>query len=385
MLLLEHDAKTLLAEHGIPVPEGLLVKNSAPVPKPAFAPPWMVKAQVPVGGRGKAGAIKKVDEYTGLASTIAHIMDLRVRSFEIGECLIERAVASAEEHYVSLSIDPNRCGVTIILSPNGGIDIEAQSKDKLAVGFAPLSLDALHEEIKRLATTLPASTRETIRDAAEKLAVVFMSSDLALLEINPLFSLADGTWIAGDAKIIFDENALTRQPFMEGLLAGRSNAYPADAFKRTYGFDFIVLDPAGEIGLITTGAGLTMKVIDELIAEGVKPFNFCDIRSGMMRGDPARLKLVLSHISQGPQVKAILVNLFAGITNLGEFAQLLIDAVGAADGPHVPIVTRLIGNAAEDAARILHSSDLPFLVENDLDAAIAKVADLAHGSEDSNA
>ncbi|MDH5748415.1 MAG: hypothetical protein OEY85_03800 [Rhodospirillales bacterium] len=385
MLLLEHDAKTLLAEHGIPVPDGFIVKKGAPVPEPSCPPPWMVKAQVPVGGRGKSGAIKKVVALSGLSTTVAHVLELRVRSFKVDECLIEQAIADAEEYYVSLSIDPNRCGVAVILSSEGGVDIEAQPKDKLAVGFAPLSLESLQEEIRRLAVTLPASTRETIGDAAEKLARVFMSSDLALLEINPLLSLPDGTWIAGDAKIIFDENALSRQPFMENLLAARDTAYPADSFKHTHGFDFIVLDPAGEVGLITTGAGLTMKVIDELNAENVTPFNFCDIRSGMMRGDPARLKLVLSQISEGPQVKAILVNIFAGITNLGEFAQLLIEAVRTADGPRVPFVTRLIGNAAEDAARILHESDLPFLVENDLDAAIAKVVDLAHGSEADNA
>ena len=384
MLLLEHDAKCLLASHSIPVPDGVLVGKNAPTPTPSVALPWMVKAQVPVGGRGKAGAIKKVTVAADLSPSLNEVMGLRVRGQDVNECLVEQAITAAHEHYVSFSIDPTGAGVTIILSSEGGVEIEDLPPEKLAVGHVALSQGALKTEITRLAATLQTDIRETIKDAAEKLAEVFLSSDLTLLEINPLLSQADGSWVAADAKIIFDESALSRQPFMENRLTTRKDAYPADAFKRAEGFDFIILDPLGEVGLITTGAGLTMQVVDELAAENITAYNFCDIRSGMMRGDPTRLIRVLSDFAEESRIKAILVNIFAGITNLGEFANLLIEAAQTAKGLSVPIVTRLVGNGANKAADILNASDLPFLVENDLDAAIAKVAALSRGSGGSN-
>lgn len=385
VLLLEYDAKTLLASHAIPVPKGVVVGKGKACGTPPFPAPWIIKGQVPVGGRGKAGAVKKALDIPELTRNFDEIMGLKVHGHVVEECLVEQAVPSVGEHYISFSLDPETAGVAIVLSSEGGMDVEDLPSENLAIGRSPLSEAEIKAEITRLTESLPFQHRKTIRDAALALATVFLSSDLTLLEINPLMSCADGTWIAADAKIIFDESALDRQPFMEKLLSNRQQAYASDAFKRTEGFDFIVLDSDGEIGLITTGAGLTMQVVDELADQNVTAHNFCDIRSGMMRGDPARLIRVLSHFATESRIKAILVNIFAGITNLGEFSQLLIKAVETADGPNVPIVARLIGNAADEAAIILNESTLPFVVESDLDAAIVKVAALAKGEGAANA
>jgi len=148
----------------------------------------------------------------------------------------------------------------------------------------------------------------------------------------------------------------------------------ADACRKlTEGFDYVELDPEGEIGLVTTGAGLSMMLIDELTARGAKPLNFCDIRTGQMRGSPARLIRVLEWITARPSLKAVLVNIFAGITDLGEFAGLLAAAVTASPGLHVPVVARLVGRNAADAKRILAAALPDMLVTEDLAEALARI------------
>lgn len=377
MLLLEHDGKALLARHGIPIPAGTLVAgwlDETAVPQPG---PWMVKAQAPVGGRGKAGAIRRVGDPDSLKAAVAKITGMSLRGFQVQECLVEQAIESSAEYYVSLSVEPSRAAVAIVLSDHGGVDIEDQPIAALAVGYAPFDEAAVTEEIGRLAAGLESPACDILRAAAKRLAPIFLAGDLLLLEVNPLLARADGSWVAADAKVIFDENALSRQAFMEARLSARAGAYPADRFKREQGFDFMLLDRSGRVGLVTTGAGLTMQVVDELAAQGVSAYNFCDIRSGMMRGDPARLILALSRIAEGPGVRAVLVNIFAGITNLGEFASLLVTAAREAAMPGTTFVVRLIGNAAAEGEAVLRDSGLPFVIEPDLDAAVAKVAELA--------
>jgi succinyl-CoA synthetase beta subunit len=143
--------------------------------------------------------------------------------------------------------------------------------------------------------------------------------------------------------------------------------------KITEGFDYVELDPNGEIGLVTTGAGLSMMLIDELTARGAKPLNFCDIRTGQMRGSPARLIRVLQWITSGPSLKVVLVNIFAGITDLGEFAALLAAAIEASPLLHVPVVGRLVGRNAAEAKRILGEAQPAMLVTEDLEEALARI------------
>jgi succinyl-CoA synthetase beta subunit len=200
---------------------------------------------------------------------------------------------------------------------------------------------------------------------------VFMDAELSLLEINPLFVRRDRSWIAGDAKVVTDDNALFRQPRLRALLASRAAAYPEAQRKQEHGCDYVVVDPDGEIGLLTTGAGLSMMLIDELRTTGLKPYNFLDVRTGGLRGDATRLVDVLTWIAAGRRVRVLLVNIFAGITDLGEFAQLLTEAFARTPQFKVPVVARLVGTRLEAAREFLAARNIT--VVTDLGAALGHV------------
>lgn len=374
MLLLEHDAKTLLEAEGVAVPDGVLAARGGALPAPGY--PCMVKAQVATGGRGRAGGIRRVERPEDLAAAVAAVTSAPLRGLPVTEVRIERCIDGATERYASLSLDPESAGVAVVLAETGGVDVEDQPAARLAIGRAALDPAAIDAEIARLAARLPAPAGPVLAAAARRLAAVFLARELTLLEINPLFARPDGSWIAGDARIAFDDGAFPRQPALRALLARRADAYPVEAFKQAEGFDFVTLDPAGAVGLVTTGAGLSLQIVDELAERGVSARNFCDIRSGMMRGDPSRLVAALGRLAEGGPPAAVLVNIFAGITHLGEFARLLVDAIGRTGAP-APVVARLVGNGAEEAAAILADVPFPCVLEPDLDRALDRVAALA--------
>ncbi len=369
MLLLEHDAKTLLEGAGIPVPPGCLLAPGLEAPLPDG--PFVVKAQVPTGGRGKAGGIRLADSPEEARAAVAALLGMSVKGHAIRACRVERRV-SGREAYLSLSIDPAAGGIRLLFAPEGGVEVETRGLVRDAL--APPDAEATAREFARL---FPLTDRVTDRaaliDAAARLSAAFFRLEATLLEINPLFLLDSGGWVAGDAKLIVDDNAIHRQPVIAALLRARRDAYPAIVRKLESGFDYIEIDPEGEIGMVTTGAGLSMMLVDELTARGLRPFNFCDIRTGQMRDDPKRLIEVLGWIGAGPHIRAILVNIFAGITHLGEFALLFVQAMAAVD-VRAPVVMRIIGNGFDEARDIIAASGLPVLIEPDLDRAIAAVA-----------
>jgi succinyl-CoA synthetase beta subunit len=198
----------------------------------------------------------------------------------------------------------------------------------------------------------------------------FIAFDATLLEVNPLFVLADGSWVAGDMKLGVDENAFERQPEMEAVVRSRPDAYPEANFKLVHEFDYVRIDPKGQIGLLTTGAGLSMMLIDEMLQAGRRPYNFCDVRTGLLRGSPRRLIDVLQEFTRGPEICVVFVNIFAGITDLGEFADLLLQALDATPQIKVPVVARLIGNNFEAAKTKLEASGRAVTLEMDLDKAL---------------
>ena len=214
--------------------------------------------------------------------------------------------------------------------------------------------------------------RDQLAALGRKLARLLIERELMLAEINPLFVSATGC-VAGDAKVVVDLNAVERQPRIAALIAARPAIYADANRKLREGFDYVELDPAGEIGLVTTGAGLSMMLIDELTARGAKPLNFCDIRTGQMRGSPERLMRVLAWITARPSLRAVLVNIFAGITDLAEFAALLATAIERTPELRVPVVARLVGRGAEEAKRILAERQPGMLVTEDLEEALAQV------------
>jgi succinyl-CoA synthetase beta subunit len=371
MMLLEHDAKELLAESGIPVPAGFLVV-SADGALPALPDgPLMVKAQVPVGGRGKAGGIRPADSAADLRQALGAILGMTIKGQAVRACRVEQSVRGTE-CYFSLSLDAARGRLNVLLSGEGGVDIEAHAgTGALLAADAAFTPDAAREAVGKLAGGIAAPLRATLVSAAEQLIGQFFACEATLLEVNPLFIRPDGSWMAGDMKLAVDDNALIRQPRLAALVHRRADAYPEMALKLAHGFDFITVDPHGEIGLVTTGAGLSMQLVDEFAARGHSAFNFCDIRTGQMRGDPARLIQVLTWIAAGPSVRSVLINFFAGITHLGEIAELLVAALEAVPQLRVPITARLIGNGYDEAVAVFAAAASPLRVEPDLDRAIA--------------
>lgn len=378
--LLEHDAKVLAAVHGVPVPKGVLAESIDRVVAAALPPgPWMVKAQVPLGGRGKAGLIQPASTIEEVKAQIRAMSGASLRGQRVRGCRIESQVRDVTEAYLAMLIDPAAAAVRVLAAARGGIDIEAMHANDNAVRSvlcAP-TLTAIAEAGDVLASAMPGPIATAMRSATWKLARLFLECEATLAEINPLFVRPDGSWLAGDLKLALDESAFPRLDAIRPLIEARKAAYPDVALKLATGFDYVEVDPHGTIGLLTTGAGLSMKLIDELRVKGARPFNFADVRSGQLRGDPSRLIQVLSWISRGPEVKVVLVNIFAGITHLGEFAQLLVQALEAVPGLKVPIVARLIGNGIAEARATLAREAERVMVEEDLAKAIDIVSSYA--------
>jgi len=371
MYFLEHDAKELLAAHGIPVPDGRLVSRDETIDRRALPPgPWVVKGQITAGGRGKAGIIKRAETLRDLTDHLSAILGATVKGRTVEAVRVEQQVKAAREIYVGFLLDAGRGGVRAILSASGGMEIEQVPHDQIHTELASPDFETLSACVDRLAAKLPPEVSSAARDAGHKLARAFFELEALMVEINPLFVLEGGRWVAGDARIVTDDNALPRQKKLEDLVRTRAAAYPDVARKHEHGFDYVEVDADGEIGLLTTGAGLSMMLIDELRAVGLKPFNFLDIRTGGLRGETKRLTQVLQWIGHGKKVKVLLVNIFAGITDLGEFSQLLVKALSAAH-LKTPVVARLVGNGLPVAREVLAAAGISLHI--DLDDALAAV------------
>jgi succinyl-CoA synthetase beta subunit len=371
VFLLEHHGKELVALHGIAVPAGIFVPPGGdPFAGGLPGGPVMVKVQVATGGRGKAGAVQSAASLDEVARIMATLNGTDVKGKPIHGFRIERRIAFQHEAYVSLSVDAETARVRLMVATGGGVDVEARATQADGVRSVLAGPENLADAAAELCTALPPPFREALNDAASRLADIFLRYEATLLEVNPLFILPDGTWVAGDIKLVVDDNAIVRQPAIRALLEQHPDIYPESARKLAHGFDYVEVDAQGEIGLITTGAGLSMQLIDELVSQGRRPLNFCDIRSGQFRGDPARLIAVMRWIAARPRVGVVLVNIFAGITDLAEFARLLVQATTQVPELRVPIIARLIGRNLDDAMQILRASGLVVTVEPDLDRAI---------------
>lgn len=377
MLLLEADGKRLLREAGIPVPEGVVFRDAA---DPGGLPgegPWIAKAQVPVGGRGKAGGVRRVDGVQALGPVLADMLGATIKGCAVREVLVE-AVSGGDEHYLAILVDAEAGALRLLYSSHGGMEVESQGfggGHGISIPFAP-EHEALDEAVAAMLAAVPPAGRDSLRSVATRLGRLVLERQLLLAEINPLFAVDAGPWVAGDAKVVIDMNAVPAQPALRDLLEARRDAYPDAWRKLSEDFDFVEIDPHGEIGLVTTGAGLSMMLIDELVAQGLKPYNFCDMRTGQMRGSPARLLRIFDWLAAAPDVRVLMVNIFAGITDLAEFAQLLVDALRARPAFRPPVVARLTGNG-EAAARaiVAASADLHIRWEPDLERAIAATAE----------
>jgi succinyl-CoA synthetase beta subunit len=368
VLLIEADGKTLLAGHGIAIPDGVLVADATIDDMPGDGP-WMVKAQVPVGGRGKAGGVARCSSAHEVSAAVRRMLGSRLKGHQVDACLIEQTV-TGQERYLAVMVDAAGYGLRVIYSNQGGIEIEQSGSARGRL--CPPHAGAVAEALAELIADEPETWRGHVATIGRRLADVLLEHELALAEINPLFVSSAGC-IAGDAKLVVDLGAVERQPRIAALIEARPRTYVDANRKLTEGFDYVELDPEGEIGLVTTGAGLSMMLIDELTARGMKPLNFCDIRTGQMRGSPARVVRVLEWITSRPSLRAVLVSVFAGITDLTEFGALLATGIERTPTLRVPVVARLVGRGAAEARGILAERQPAVFVTEDLEVALRRI------------
>src|SRR5437879_2233204 len=372
MLLIEADGKALFRGCGIAIPEGVMVDAETALPALPGDGPWIVKAQVPVGGRGKAGGVVLCRTRQEADDAVQRMIGTSIRGHLVRACLIEQTIQGIEA-YVSLVVDAAEGAVRVMYAADGGVDIEqAAHEGALMSRSCVADLAGVRAGIATLAAAMPPAEARSFRPVAEKLAALLFEKELLLAEVNPLFCTPDGA-VAGDAKIVVDTNALERQPELRAFVDRRPQIYRDTWRKLHEGFDFIDLDEDGSIGLVTTGAGLSMMLIDELVSRGGAPVNFCDIRTGQFRGRPDRLIRVLEWLAEKKNLRVVFVNIFAGITDLGEFARLLVQALDRAPLRGIPVIARLVGTGERAAIEYLKAERPELAVFSDMEPALAKV------------
>ena len=353
MDLYEYQGKQLLAGHGIPVPSGRV----AATPEEARAAAEeiggrvVVKAQVQIGGRGKAGGIKLAESPEEAEARARDILGMDIRGHTVHRVWIEAASDIAREYYASVTFDRAEKKPLVMLSAAGGMDIEqvaAERPDELArlhvdplVGFQPHQARwlAFHAKID------PGAMRG-VADVLDRLYRAFVDLDAMLVEVNPLIWTADGQVVALDAKVTIDNNALSRHPELAEMQESVTQD-PQERMAQERGVTYVKLD--GDIGILGNGAGLVMSTLDVVALAGGRPANFLDAGGGSKADEVVTaLEVLLSD----DKVKALLVNIFGGITRCDEVAEGLLTALDRL-GTTLPIVVRLDGTNQEEGRRII--------------------------------
>jgi succinyl-CoA synthetase beta subunit len=376
--LQEYRSKEILARYGVP----LLAGEVATTPEEARAAaeriggPVVVKAQVLVGGRGKAGGVKLAATPDEAAGEAGEILGLDIKGITVRTVLIAPAVEIAKEYYLGLILDRARKAITVIASAEGGVEIEETAKTNpdaiLRLPLHPL-LGLQDHETRRIGFFLgiPAELRKDFATIMRGLYDAFVGADADLAEINPLVVTDDGQLLALDAKIVLDESALPRHPDLEAM-RDLNEEEPSEIAAREAGISFIKLD--GSIGCMVNGAGLAMTTMDLVKLAGGEPANFLDIGGGAKQDKvTAAFRIILDD----PNVKAILINIFGGITRGDEVARGIVEARQALTR-EVPMVVRIVGTNAEEAKPILAEANL--ITADSLDDAAAKAVAAAGGA-----
>lgn len=376
MNLHEYQSKRVFARYGIPIPRGEVAVGPAQAREIArsLGGKVVVKAQVLVGGRGKAGGIKLADNPDEAEAHADAILGMDIKGLTVGKVLVDQAADIQDELYLGLVIDRAQRRVVMMGSSEGGVDIEevaAATPEKIirividpCIGFR--SYQALE---LALALGVPKELTKSFADIAGGLYAAFMGSDASLAEINPLVVTDDGRLLAVDGKMSLDDNALFRHPNLAEL-RDVSEEDPYEAEARRYGLSYVKLD--GEIGCMVNGAGLAMATMDLTKFYGGSPANFLDVGGG---ATSERVAAALRIILSDANVKAILINIFGGITRCDEVARGIVAAM--AEVPTgVPMVVRLVGTNEEEGRAILADADM--ITARTLPEAAQKAVEAAH-------
>ena len=378
MKLQEYRSKEILARHGVPLLAGEIATTSEQARAAAqdLGGPVVVKAQVLVGGRGKAGGVKLAADPDEAAQRAEEILGLDIKGTIVKTVLVAPAADIAHEYYLGLILDRAAKAITVIASAEGGVEIEETAKTNpgaiLRLPLHPLiGLQAF--EVSRVAFFLgiPADLRKEFAKVMRGLYAAFVESDADLAEINPLVVTDDGRLLALDAKIVLDDSALPRHADLEAM-RDLNEEEPSEIAAREAGISFIKLD--GNIGCMVNGAGLAMTTMDLVKLAGGEPANFLDIGGGAKADKvAAAFKIILDD----PNVKAILINIFGGITRGDEVARGIVEARQTLTRD-VPMVVRIVGTNAEEAKPILAQANL--ITADSLDDAAAKAVQAAKGA-----
>lgn len=388
MDLYEYQAKEMFAQHGVPTQVGVVVETpeEARAAAEQIGGTVVVKAQVKTGGRGKAGGVKLANNPEEAESHAANILGLDIKGHIVRKVLIVPASDIAEEYYVSFLLDRANRNFLAMASVEGGMDIEevaATKPEALAkIAIDPLSgVDQAKAAEIVAAANFPADVADQVTDLLVGLWDVFVNEDATLVEVNPLAKTPDGEVLALDGKVTLDDNASFRHE-AHAELADIAATDPLELKAAEKDLNYVKLD--GEVGIIGNGAGLVMSTLDVVAYAGeefggVKPANFLDIGGGASAEVMADgLEIVLGD----PDVKAVLVNVFGGITACDAVAAGIIQALAMladrGETPDKPLVVRLDGNNAEVGRQILDDAAHALIEEvNTMDDAARRVAELA--------
>jgi succinyl-CoA synthetase beta subunit len=373
----EYQAKELLAAQGIPVPMGEVATTPEQAEQIArkLGGAVVVKAQVHAGGRGKAGGVKLANTPEEAREKAQAILGLQIKGLTVEKVLIAPAEDIASEAYVGIIMDRASKAPVWMVSAAGGIDIEEvahTNPEKITKLPVDTRYGFLPHQAYLLATKLYSDAKQQ-RAAAkilQQLYTAFVEAGASLAEINPLITTPDGTVKAIDAKFNIDDNELFRRPEIEAL-RDESSEDPAEVTAREANLTFIKLD--GNVGCVVNGAGLAMATMDLVKYYGGEPANFLDIGGS---SNPEKVVNALKIITGDENVKAILFNIFGGITRTDDVANGIVTATRMID-IQVPIVIRLTGTNEEIAVKIL--ADAGFSAMTDMDEAVKKAVALAKG------
>lgn len=347
MKLLEYEAKSILKQFGLAVPHSTVVTSPSDTP----SLPTVLKSQVPVGGRGKAGGVRIIEIADELSDSIAEILSLSIKGFTPRVLLAENKLDIAAEHYLSLLIDRDTATIRLIAHKHGGVEVE----DNELSGFLNMPIDG--ETLERNAALLAVHLGydpAQVQPFLQKLYEAFVKNDATLIEINPLIYTKNDDLLCGDCKMELDDAAKFRHP--EWNFEDR----PSNT-------NFVILDTHGTIATIANGAGLAMATVDAVADSGMKPANFLDIGGG---ANTESVLAAFNKIMEFSNIQAIVINIFAGITRCDEVAKAIIAAKQQIE-ELPPLFIRLAGTNFEEAVELLSNENIRTLatLEECLEAA----------------
>ena len=358
--LTEYEAKREFFKHGIPIPKGVIVTDSEQTVRAIsnLKPPYMVKAQVPVGGRGKAGGIIPTVSALKAEEAATKLIGAKIKNLPVKQVLIEEKLSIIKELYLGITIDRFNRSYVSLVSAMGGVEIEevAEKTPQAVVRTmvdSQLGIRSFHAFPIAKQLGYNGSQLVELSTIIQKLYRVCVESDAEMVEINPLAETENGSFVAADARIAIDDNALFRHPEYEAEEALSLSSQEALALKNNLAY--VKLD--GDIGVLGNGAGLVMATLDLLTLFGGKPADFLDLGGGAgVEAIKAALEIVLAD----SDIKIILVNVLGGITRCDEVAKGIIEAAKDAEAKK-PLVVRLVGTNQQEGQKILADAGIRVL------------------------